>query len=155
MWVNAAPRLAMPRAAGASPRSPANFVTLLGPILQSMRSSLSDGDSITASGAMLAASPCDDRREQRRFGTVLEKRGNATYDRTPGQVVMSGSLWKERSTWLHKMGTMGDLYRYRLRFCALIHGHPNGGYVWPSRAWGAWNARALLAFISARWHGIV
>ena len=78
MWVNAAPRLAMPRAAGASPRSPANFVTLLGPILQSMRSSLYDGDSITASGAMLAASPCDDRREQRRFGTVLEKRGNAT-----------------------------------------------------------------------------
>ena len=90
------------------------------------------------------------------FGTVVEKRGNATYDRTPGQVVMSGSLWKERSTWLHKMGNpMGDLYRYRLRFCALSHGHPNGGYVWPSRAWGAWNARALLAFISARWHGIV
>jgi len=42
------------------------------------------------------------------------------------QVVMSGSLWKERSTWLKHGIPMGNYYRFRLRFFALSHGRAGG-----------------------------
>eukprot|EP00292_Cryptomonas_paramecium_P005312 CAMPEP_0113710256 /NCGR_PEP_ID=MMETSP0038_2-20120614/30050_1 /TAXON_ID=2898 /ORGANISM="Cryptomonas paramecium" /LENGTH=418 /DNA_ID=CAMNT_0000636281 /DNA_START=95 /DNA_END=1347 /DNA_ORIENTATION=+ /assembly_acc=CAM_ASM_000170 len=70
----------------------------------------------------------NDLRKMTSFARRSAERGSL--DRSGRKVLMYGSLWKERTSW---KSALGNMYRYRLRFCALsvsVDGSPPKLCMW-------------------------